>query len=114
MSGLGIVFFNHHSLIFLSETRCTVDKMVNVHIQVGFKNAFAVPYKIVTNSDWKNGQAGGFHLLCTDDVEVSLQTSKYRIDVLVAMSTTLSDGGSQGFIAIQKFNFGTYSNPWVQ
>lgn len=83
MSGLGIVFFNHPSLIFLSETRCTVDKMVNVHIQVCFKNAFAIPYKIVTNSNWKNGQAGGLHLLCTDDVEVSLQTSKYRIDVLV-------------------------------
>lgn len=72
MSGLGIVSFNHPSLNFLSETRCTVDEMVNVHIQVGFKNAFAVPCKIVTNSNRKKGRAGGLHLLWTDDVEVSL------------------------------------------
>lgn len=48
----GLIALNLPSVIFLSETRCTVDEMVKICHQLGWHNVFSVVYKFVAKKRW--------------------------------------------------------------
>ncbi|KAM5582252.1 hypothetical protein ABKV19_002583, partial [Rosa sericea] len=58
----GLISLIHPNLVFLSETKCTVAEMVEIKVQLGWRNAFAVPCKFKQK---KNGKGDiVFHGSC--------------------------------------------------
>lgn len=55
----GVVSLNHPSLIFLSETRSTVDEMDTVRKQLGWWNVFSVSCKFVKKNKDKGFNRAG-------------------------------------------------------
>lgn len=76
---------NLPSIIFLSETRCSVAEMTKIRYQLGWRNMFVVPCKIITKKGGKgSSRAGGLALLWSDNLSVALNSfSANHIDVII-------------------------------
>ncbi|XP_061999476.1 uncharacterized protein LOC133716838 [Rosa rugosa] len=85
----GLESLIHPSLIFLSETKCTVSEIVDVRVELGWRNAFVVPCKIRNKRGGKGvSRSGGLCLMWKDDVHVSLRSySDNHIDVVVGSAS---------------------------
>ncbi|XP_024196188.1 uncharacterized protein LOC112199393 [Rosa chinensis] len=85
----GLVSLNIPNLVFLSETRCTEDEMVEVRQQLGWKFCFSVDCRFVPRRKTKGvSRAGGLCLLWDEDVAVEVQSSSdSHIDVVVGESS---------------------------